>query len=83
MEGKENLAIIREVGIGLRDTGIPILWFTTYETETSAALQVLSWELAAQLIRDYKLCDVEDLEGQPCWVKKEGGVMRYLRAWKK
>ena len=83
MEGKEKLAIIREVGIGLRDTGRPILWFSVYSSETCGALQILGWDEAAALICAYDLREIQDLEGQPCWVKMGTDTMRYVRPWKK
>lgn len=82
MESGERVAIIREVGYGLRDVGRPCLWFTTYLSEHSAAVQVLTGKQADQVIIDAGVRDVHDLEGKPCWVECEAGSVRFLRVWK-
>ena len=83
MSDSDRLAIISNVGIGLRDVGRPVLWFDVMDTETSAALQVLEWDDAAEIIKDYKLYEVHSLNGKPCWVAKRSGMMIYSSAWMK
>jgi hypothetical protein len=79
---KEELGIIRDVGIGHRDSPYPCLWFTVYTSEHLASLQVLSWKEAENLIRDTQVYDVKALEGRPCYVETDGNVSRFLRCWK-
>jgi hypothetical protein len=73
----EQMAIISEVGIGLRDVGRPVLWFTTTIMGGGAALNVFSWEQAAEIIRAYDLEEVHSLKGKPCKVDVGDGMMRY------
>lgn len=80
---EEKLAIIKEVGYGCRDAGYPILWFSAYTSECSAALQVMSGPDADKLIRDYGVYDVHDLNGKPCWVTESNCMIKYARAFKK
>ena len=76
----EQMAIIRDVGIGAGDRGIPCLWFSTYVTESSAALQVIDWTDAFELLK--AVDRVEQLNGKPCWVEVDGNMIRFLRLWK-
>ncbi len=80
---KEEVGIIRDVGIGHRDAHFPCLWFTVYTSEHLASLQILSWKEAEKLIKDTGVYDVRHLEGKPCYVETDGGMSRFLRVWKK
>lgn len=51
MSEGEQVAIMRDVNVGLRDVGRPCMWFSTKTTEGKAALQVLSWEQAAEVLK--------------------------------
>ena len=80
-----ELAIIKNVGIGMRNCHYPVLWFDVHIAEGEPALQVLNWAQAEQLIKDYHLYDVKNLEGKACLVSKEGpgpGYLHYHSAWK-
>ena len=79
----EQVAIIRDVGYGLRDVGRPCLWFTTYVSESGAALQVLLGEDAAAVLKDAGVYDVKELEGKPCYVEVDGGLITFKRVWKR
>lgn len=76
------MGIISEVGIGLRDVGRPVLWFTVYVTESSAALQVKSWETAAEIISDFGVYEVHELNGKACWVSVTSNIIKYEGACK-
>ena len=76
---EEKLAIMKNVGIGLRDTNTPMLWFNTFVSEGSTALQCLGWEDAFELIKAAGCTEVKHLEGKPCWVIDEGHTIRFLR----
>lgn len=84
-EPKElTLAIVRDVGIGMLDTNRPCMWFTTYTSEASAALQVLNWEEAKQLIQETGVYNIKELDGWPCWCDtSDDGLIKFIRAWKK
>lgn len=66
---EKQLAIMKNVGYGCRDTGRPCLFFSTYISEGSAALQVLFGKDADKAITDAGVYDIKDLEGRACWVK--------------
>ena len=74
----KQLAIMRGVSIGMRDISHPCMWFSTYISEHEAALQVLSWEAAADVIKQYGTYDLKLLEGKPCWVDVEGNLIKFL-----
>jgi len=78
----KQLAIMKNVGIGMRDMHRPGLWFTAYTSENSASLQILDWKKAGKLIQETGIYDVKKFEGQPCWVEIEGGIVRYIGPWK-
>jgi hypothetical protein len=75
------LGIISEVGFGLRDLNEPVLWWTVHTDEHWAALQVFHIDQAAQIIKDYGVRDVRDLDGKPVWVEKDAGLVKFARAW--
>ena len=77
----KQMAVIRNVHVGGGDRGTPCLWFDTYISEASAALQVLDWETARELVR--KTYDVKELEGKPCWVEVDGNIIRFVELWSK
>ena len=64
----EVLAIMKNVGIGMRDTNNPCLWFDACIDESGRALQVLSWKEAQQVIKESDVYDVKNLEGKACIV---------------
>ncbi len=71
------MAIISEVGVGLRDVGTPVLWFTVRIIGGGAALNVFTWEEAAEIIEAYSLDEVHSLNGKPCRVEVGDGRMKY------
>lgn len=80
----EQLAIIRRPKLGASDRGTVALSFESYIADSAAALQVLWVEAneddakrAWQLLGSVR--DVAQLEGKPCWVDVDGGMIRYLR----
>lgn len=75
----EKLAIIKDVHIGCGDYGKAVLWFATYTSDCVAALQVLDWDRAREIIETNRIGDVNRLEGHPCYVNEEGHTMRFIR----
>ena len=73
-----RLAIMKDVGIGVRDVGRPVMFFSTYISESVAALQILSLEQAYALLNQAQVYDVKDLEGKPCWVEEGNGMIKFL-----
>lgn len=80
----EQMAIMRGVKVGLRDTGHPCLWFEMKTSENTGSLQVLSWEGAKQLLIDARVFELSDLEGRPCVasVDPSGTLATFVRVWK-
>jgi len=76
---REQLGIIKRVGYGLRDVGYPVLWFTIYTSEHCASLQVFRGEESDRVITEADVYDVKLLEGKPCWVIVDGGLMTFKR----
>lgn len=72
----EELATIKDVGIGMRDCNSPVLWFTV-EMLHGAALQVFQWEQAAQVIEEFGVYDARNLEGRACVVTVDKGHVIY------
>jgi len=79
----EQLAIIRNVGIGMRDCSKPVLWFTAYTDEHSASLQVFDWDTAREIIEAAGVYDAHKLEGWPCWVEVKDAFVTFKRVWPK
>ena len=75
----KQMAIIKDMGIGLRDIGSPCIWFTTYISECSAALQVITGkDQIYEFIKASGAKDISDLEGEPCWVEADNSTIRFL-----
>lgn len=78
----KKLAIMKDVGYGCRDTNGVCLWFDTYVTEGTAALQVLFNPEADKVIRASGVYNVRELEGKPCWVEDNQGMIHFLEVAK-
>ena len=74
----KEMAIINEVGIGIRDLEEPVLWFTVTLMSGVCALQVFDWQQAAEIIKAYSLYEVHSLKGKPCRVEKGDGKIKYI-----
>lgn len=75
---KEEMAIIETVHVGVRDVGLPVLWFGV-KTLSGGSLQVMGWADAAKFIKEWDCYDIKSIEGKPCVVETDGGTMTYLR----
>lgn len=73
-----QMAIIQGVGVGLRDVGAPVLWWTVNTGDSGAALNVFDWEVAGEIIKAYGVREVHGLNGKPCWVEVGDGLMKYV-----
>jgi len=77
----EELAVVRDANVGMRDARSPILWF---EVELLSGGALLCFDLettGAQLIKDAQVYRVSDLNGRSCIVRKEGMTVKFAR-WK-
>ena len=75
----KQLAIMKDVKIGMRDIGRACMWFETYIDEGITALQVLNWEDTKKLIEDADVYDFKSLEGHACWVECDRGQILFLK----
>jgi hypothetical protein len=73
----KKLAIMSEVKIGMRDCNVPVMWFSVHPEPGCGALQVLTWDEAYQLIKDYDVRELSGLKGKPCWVDHDGNKIIY------
>lgn len=81
----ETMGIIKNVGIGLRDTNHPCMWFNVYTSDCLASLQMFSWDEAAKIIKDADVYSVNDLEGHGCYMEGDnvgGGIIKFVRVAK-
>lgn len=80
LPGMEQLAIIKNVRCGVGDRGVAWLQFDAYTSESRAALQVIGWDVAKEVIEAYGVSDVSKLEGKPCYVESDKGMSTFTRA---
>ncbi len=79
MNDNEELMVIKGVGVGARDVGYPVLWFSV-ESEGNGALQVfrLDDSIAQTLLSSVD--EIHQLNGKPCIVEREGfNLIRFRR----
>lgn len=74
--------MIEEVGVGARDVGRPILWFTVSDGDSGGALQVmeLTDSRAQELLK--AVYEVHSLNGRMCRVTVNDGIVRFARLLK-
>lgn len=72
------LAIMKNVGYGVRDTGRPCLYFDAYVDSSRATLQVLYGEESDALIKQAQCYNVADLNGKACWVHVAGNIIQFI-----
>ena len=76
----EQLAMIEEVGVGARDVGRPVLWFTV-SGDGWGALQVFAVEseIATKILSS--VFEAHELNGRVCVVEKDrpGGTVTFKR----
>ena len=67
----EEMAIMKNVKIGINDRGVPGLSFECAQ-ENCGASQFLSWEKTGELFKATGFHSVDQFEGKPCIVEKAG-----------
>lgn len=69
-EGHDELAVIQDVGFGLRNSkyGRPTLWFRTKIKDGSLATQKFTGTGIDDIVHAYNLQEIHDLEGEACIV---------------
>ena len=80
--GSGDMAIIKDIDFGMRDCGSPVIWFSTYTSEGSGALQIISGDGISSFVQEAGCRSIRDLEGKPCWVDVDQCTIRFVRHWK-
>lgn len=78
----EKLAIIKRPQYGVNDRGSVSLRFTTYFSESAAADHDLYGDDAAKVFLDANVSNVDKLDGLPCYVNVEHGIVQFIRVAK-
>ncbi len=78
----EDRWMIEEVGIGARDVGKPVLWFTVTDGEGTAALQVLPLSDDRAIALLSAAYEVHGLNGRMCIVERNEHTTRFVRLLK-
>ena len=76
------MAIIKNLGVGIRDTHQACLWFEVYISENGTSLQILFGKVMLDFIKAADCYNILAMEGKPCWVDVDRGSMKFLRLWK-
>lgn len=74
----KQMAIIKDVGFGVRDTNHAMLYFTVWMSESSASLICLNSKYTINLIETHQITNIENLEGKPCWVDVDGNSVKFI-----
>lgn len=69
---EKTLAIIKEVRCGVGDRGVAWLQLSAFTSESGAALQIIDWAAAKDVIEAYGVSDV-----------KQPGLMTWVGPWKR
>ncbi len=77
----EELGIVKNVKIGMRDCENPVMWF---DVETLSGMSFLIFDLTqtGELIKQAQVYNIQGLEGRTCVVETEGRIMKWVR-WHK
>ena len=74
----EELAIIKNVGFGMRDMNKPVLWFTV-ETLYYNSLLFFTGNDILDFIKKANVYDCKDINGRTCIVETNEGTLKFLR----
>lgn len=74
----EELAIIKDINTGIRDTNQAICWFTI-EALSGSSLQIISIEQMVKLINESQCYKLSDLNNKPCIVTVKDRMMIFKK----
>lgn len=77
-EETEELAIIKDIHIGVRDIGKCICWFTV-DILSGGALQVITVDEICNEMNRCSIYKLEDLNGKPCIVSRNGNLIKFKK----
>ena len=78
---EKEIGIISNINFGLRDIGMPCLWFTM-SGKSGGSLQCLFYPEYEYFVYEYGVSNIKDLEGKPIWMLKIGGLLKYVEPYK-
>lgn len=71
-----QLAIIRNLRIGVGDRDVPVITFETYINESVSALQcIYGADNIYNFISQAGRADILSLNGTPCWVQRDQNIL--------
>ena len=77
----KEMGIIKSMDFGLRDIGIPCLWFTM-NGKSGGSLQCLFYPEYEYFIHEYGVSNINELVGKPIWMLRIGGLLLYVEPYK-
>ena len=80
-EEREELGIVKDIHIGIRDTNSCICWFTV-DTLHGTSLQIIPIHRICEEMERLFIYKLEDLNNKPCIVYIEGGFMKFKQFYK-
>ena len=72
----EELGIISDIHVGIRDTNSCICWFTI-EILRGRTLELISLDTLKEVIEKHQIFKLEDLNNKPCIVTVNDGIVRF------
>ena len=74
----EELAIMKNVQFGVRDTNFASLWFSVSMLSCGALLSIPRDEVI-KFIEDNQITDINNLNGRACVVDRTGNNVKFVR----
>ena len=82
LPSREELAIISNIGFGMRDANYPVIYFEV-SALSGGALQIITTpESIDKFIRTAGCYNITDLNGKACIVERTGNTMLFVRMHK-
>ena len=75
----EETWMIEEIGIGARDIGKPVLWFTVSDGMGFAALQVMRLDDERAVALLSAVYEIHQLNGRMCRIETDGQITTFVR----
>lgn len=77
----EQLAIMSEPSFGLRDTGIPVIWFSVRwgKDLTWSSLIVITQDHFQDFLKEKNVYDIKNLKDSPCQIDVSGDNVKFIK----
>jgi hypothetical protein len=73
------IATIEGISFGLRDVGVPCLWFSVKFDKASGALIAFTGDEIYDFLKIFNVKDIRKLEGKLCIVEFDGFSVEFIR----